>query len=203
MTIANPQDALLYRKAGEWLELFSYLGRDIIDGDKPNDEQKHAEYQNRFFGLTTAVVIGIGMQFPSLNAQSVQRAHEIFKLWVREQYDELPGNEAIEAVFESSVQTVQAILETIYQRHYQNSDGERDSTSREASFLQAMLRLGATSAATRKTTAEIVAAIDSFSDPETYKDVCSHLKQKRLIDTKGGRGGGAWLTTTGLSVAKR
>jgi DNA-binding IscR family transcriptional regulator len=75
---------------------------------------------------------------------------------------------------------------------------------RQYDILEAMLILKATDPARKKTTEEIaIAAEGSESNPEAFKHPIANLKRRGLVATRGGRGGGCWLTPSGRSLAEQ
>jgi hypothetical protein len=75
-------------------------------------------------------------------------------------------------------------------------------SQRQYYILQAMLRLGATSPDTLRTTIEIAKKADPDADPDAFKEPIADLKKRNFIATKEGRGGGCWLTPEGLTLAR-
>jgi hypothetical protein len=70
--------------------------------------------------------------------------------------------------------------------------------------LIAMNQLAAFDSDTRRTTEEIAErAFGAGCDANTLKSVMSDLKTRLLIETKGGRGGGCWLTDRGRTRAEK
>ncbi len=75
---------------------------------------------------------------------------------------------------------------------------------RERSVLVKMLDLQVFDFYSRKSTGEIVNLMSTDPGaPESYKEVVSSLRVKNLIETKGGRGNGCWLTSKGRAEAER
>ena len=71
-------------------------------------------------------------------------------------------------------------------------------------FLEALLLDNAVSADARLTTKELVKrALGTGVNPVTYKRDIAELRSEGFIFTKSGVGGGCWLTSTGLDLAKR
>lgn len=70
--------------------------------------------------------------------------------------------------------------------------------------LQAMLELDAVDSDRRKSTEVIaVKAFGTGTDPNSLKSVMAELKHRELIRSKMGRGGGCWLTDSGLRRAQK
>lgn len=70
--------------------------------------------------------------------------------------------------------------------------------------LQTLLKMRATSADARQTTAKIVERAEGkAADYVQFKRDIASLKAAGFIDTKSGAGGGCWLTTEGRKLANR
>jgi len=75
---------------------------------------------------------------------------------------------------------------------------------REQNFLVALLELGAFDSDTRTTTPKAVSrAAGKGESPECYKRVVTNLRERGLLKTKQGGGGGVWLTAAGRKRAEK
>lgn len=75
---------------------------------------------------------------------------------------------------------------------------------RERSILLALLELNAFDHDTRQTTSAVVRkAFGCNVSPESYKRVFSGLTKKNLTDSAAVKGGGIWLTKSGILRAKK
>jgi hypothetical protein len=75
---------------------------------------------------------------------------------------------------------------------------------RQYLILQALLMLDATSADQRVSTAEVATKAEgSSANPANFKEPIAGLKTKQLIDSREGRGGGVWLTSSGKRIAEK
>jgi len=81
---------------------------------------------------------------------------------------------------------------------------EEPLSERARLVLVAMLELDAVDSDRRQSTERIaVKALGASTDPNALKSVMAELKTRRLIDSKTGRGGGCWLTESGLPRAQK
>lgn len=80
---------------------------------------------------------------------------------------------------------------------------EEPLSERAQHVLQAMLVLDAVDSDRRRATEEIAAKALGNLDANALKSVMAELKTRELIDSKTGRGGGCWLTDSGLQRAQK
>ncbi len=77
-------------------------------------------------------------------------------------------------------------------------------SERQYEILEAMYNLKATDPARRKATEDIARAAEGAGvNPEVFKRPVADLVRRGFVATKGGRGGGCWLTATGRALAER
>jgi hypothetical protein len=77
-------------------------------------------------------------------------------------------------------------------------------SERQYRILQALLELDATSPAKRRPTKDVAEKAEGIeADPEGFKQPITDLAASGFVGTKGGRGGGCWLTATGRAVAEQ
>jgi hypothetical protein len=90
--------------------------------------------------------------------------------------------------------------------HSQGTDAtsaETPLTDRARWALKALLEQKALDSDHRISTATIAEKVDAAADPNQYKPVIAELQKIKLIETKMGRGGGCWLTSTGRTRAEK
>ena len=76
-------------------------------------------------------------------------------------------------------------------------------SERQYNMLVAMLEKGALTAASRTTTERIAAKAEgNDASPEQFKRPMAGLKKRKLVDSRGGRDGGCWLTDKGRELAE-
>jgi hypothetical protein len=80
---------------------------------------------------------------------------------------------------------------------------EASLSERQMLILQAMMDMKAFCSDSRQTTDAIARRTEGADiDPARLKDAIADLREKKLIETKGGRGGGCWLTAAGKARAE-
>jgi len=75
-------------------------------------------------------------------------------------------------------------------------------TDNRKEILQALLELGAKCKTTRKNSDEVAGKARGVTSGSLVKRELGELKRSGLVESKGGRGGGYWLSATGIDLAK-
>jgi Mn-dependent DtxR family transcriptional regulator len=77
-------------------------------------------------------------------------------------------------------------------------------SDRQYDLLEALYRAKAFHADAKQTTLEVAQKAEGPGvNPEAFKEPIAGLKRLRLVDTKEGRGGGCWLTSSGRRLIKQ
>jgi hypothetical protein len=77
-------------------------------------------------------------------------------------------------------------------------------SERKYLILRTLLELDATSPDNRRATKVVAVKAEGVeADPEGYKKPVAELADLGYVATRGGRGGGCWLTATGKAVAEQ
>jgi hypothetical protein len=84
-------------------------------------------------------------------------------------------------------------------------DGNREPSDRQRDILQVLYKRQAFDVDHRMTTDEITEAVEGKGqgNPASFKRPVADLRRRGLVDTKGSRGGGCWLTDAGQAYIKQ
>lgn len=108
-------------------------------------------------------------------------------------------------ISEGEVERLSEYLEDIQADLDEMTDvGTPTLSARQYLILQSLLEMGAVAANKRENTEAIATKAEgSLADVNGFKEPIAELKQQGFIETKEGRGGGCWLTTSGKNTAEK
>jgi hypothetical protein len=77
-------------------------------------------------------------------------------------------------------------------------------SNRQYDLLEALYRMNAFHADAKQTTLDVAQKAEGPEvNPEAFKEPIAELKRLKYVDTKEGRGGGCWLTSSGRRLIKK